>query len=116
MENLIQYWPQITVISIVGITIATEIYANEKEKYYKFPNIFQLILLIVNPLALGFGGFFHITLPFFIWLFLFSVGVGAIFSRIGQVRKNVSLLTLLITVSLVQGLYYWGGFYDIFLK
>ena len=116
MENLIQYWPQITVIAITCISISIEVYSNGRIRYYKFPNLFELILLACGPIALFFGGFFHLSVPFFIWLVLWSIGIGLIFKRVGEPRKDTSIFGLLIVIGLIHGLYYWGGFYDVFIK
>ena len=113
MNELIQYWPQLLIISLSLISLGIDAFKTGKPSVQKTPTP---ITLIVGALSIGllyYGGFKFLSFANLLLLAIVCIGIGLRFKDAGK-PDNTTFFAKLIGAVLVHLLYYWGGFYDVF--
>ena len=113
MNQLIQYWPQLIIISTSIIGLGIGAFKAGKHSIQTAPTTVELLIMFANMCLLFYGGFKFLSFANLLFLTLLCIGIGFKFKDAGKPEKN-NFFTKLIATVLIHLLYYWGGFYDCF--
>ena len=116
MEKIIQLWPQLIIIGLSLLSFEFDVYKEvaKKTQITKPVDVMTFVVTIGYCVVLYYGGFNFISFAGLIYLILTSA-VKVKVATTGKPR-NTSLISSILANILIHSLYYWGGFYDIWLN
>jgi hypothetical protein len=113
--DYLQYWPQAFIITWSLLGLYRNIVTMDSTEPQKM-NWKNYITLAVSFWAFWSAGIVKFTWPFIILVFLLTVGAALVCRDRNKPREPRSMFAILFVYLLLHSLYYWAGFYNIFLN